>query len=251
MQDQGCLAYVNLNAVLRNLEDLVALDPEAAALVAGRKETISFIVGGGPRGALSFGPKGCNFASGKTPSTITLWFPKPEALNAMVAGTGTPIPLKGLTRLGFLTGPFSALAKRLEAVLKASKEELSAPSLAKANAELLLYTATFALAELGNHDPVGKLNAARIADGVIEIGVEGGPAVSITAKAGRLSAAKGRSGRARATMSFVSLEAARALFSGEIDAMAALGEGLVAMSGFIPMLEHMNKVLGLVPRYLA
>jgi hypothetical protein len=250
MQDQSTLAYVNLNAVLRNLEDLVALDPEAARIVAGRKETVSFIVGDGPRGSLSLGPSACRFTAGKTPSTIALWFPKPASLNAMVAGTGNPIPLKGLTRLGFLTGPFSELAKRLGAVLKADAAARTDAKLAKTNAELLLYTATFALAEVGNHDPVGKLNAARIPDGIIEIGIEGGPAVSITAKSGRLSAAKGRTGKARAAMTFESMEAARALFNGEVDAMEALGEGKVGMKGFIPMLEHMNKVLGLVPRYL-
>ena len=253
MLDQTALAYVNLNALLRNMEDLVALDAEAAMLVKGCKETVAFVVKSGPTGFLTFGPDGCHFygSSGLRPRTsIGLFFSNPAALNAMVAGTGNPIPYKGLTRLGFLEKNFSMLAKRLETVLKAKGTFLTDSGLASVNAELLLYAAAFAVAELANHDPVGKLNAARIPDGIIELGVAGGPAVSLESKGGVMKATKGRSGKARSCMTFATLEGARSLFSGEVDAMAALGEGTVAMSGYIPMLEHMNKVLGLVPRYL-
>lgn len=253
MIDQTALAYVNLNALLRNVEDIVALDAEAAALAGGRSETIAFVVNGGPTGDLSFGPQGCKFhgfGEGRTKATIGLFFPSPARFNAMVSGKGKPIPFKGFTRLGFLTKNFTGLAKRLETVLKADEASLADAALARANAELLLYAAGFALAEVGNWDPVGQLNAARIPDGIIEMGVEGGPALSITAQKGSLAASKGRIGTPRARMTFASLGVVRELFSGKADTLAILGEGSVAMSGYIPMIDHMNKVLGLVPRYL-
>jgi hypothetical protein len=232
------------------MEDLVALDEVARRLIGTRQETVSFRVRGGPRGALVFGSGACRFVRGAARSTISLYFPSAAAFNAMVAGKGNPIPLKGFFRLGFLKGTFTQLGSRLETVLKASGNELDDSHLRRTQAELLLYTVGFALCEVGNHDPSGKHNAARIPDGIIEIGVKGGPAVSITARGGHLEAVKGRSGHARAQMVFASMEDARRLFTGEIDAMVALGEGLVELRGFIPMIEHMSKILGLVPRYL-
>ncbi len=252
MPDPATMANVNLYAVLRNIEDLVTLDEEAGKLIAGRREAIGFSVHGGPRGVLSFdGKGGGSFVRGAAKTSISLWFSGPEHFNSMVAGSGSPIPLKGLTKLSFLTGPFTMLTKRLESYLRPSPEALADPAIFKATTELTLYTAGFALAEVGNADPVGMLNAGRIPDGIIEIGIKDGPAVSLTAKGGCLSAAKGRTGKARASMTFADYQAASGVLGGRRDAMTALGLGEVAMSGFIPMLEHMNKVLGLVPRYLA
>ena len=54
-----------------------------------------------------------------------------EKFNGLIDGTVTPIPSKGFTKIGFLTGPFTKLTDRLTAFLKpdpAALEELNKPA---------------------------------------------------------------------------------------------------------------------------
>ncbi len=251
MVDPTTTARVNLFAVLRTLEGLPAVDAEARAIAADRRETIQFVVGGVGRARLTIGDGAIAFSPGGGASTITLWFPKPEALNAMFAGTGNPIPLKGLTKIGYLKGPFTKLTDRLGHYLRPSPELLADEGYRKANAELSLHTAFYALAEIGNSDPDGRLNAGRMADGGILVAVEGGPSLSVVAKGGRLETRKGEAPENRARMSFSGVEEAGQLLRGELSSYLAIGTGKLSLGGYTPSIDHMNKILGLVPRYLS
>jgi len=248
--DQCTLARVNVFALLRCLEDLPALDYEARKIAGGRPETIQFTVSGVGAARLAIGGGKIEFSAEAGPKSINLWFPKAEALNAMFAGTGNPIPLKGITKVAYLKGPFTTLTDRLGHYMRPKPELLADEAYRNANAALSLRAAMYALAEIGNHDHDGSLNAARMPDGEILIAARGGPELTLAASGGRLECRKGPPARLRARMVFSDLGAAGELLRGEMDSYTAIGAERLEMGGFVPMLDNMNKILGLVPRYL-
>ena len=256
MLEPRAQAAVNLQAVLRDLEDLVALDAVAAAIIRGVRTRVTFRVVGLAPMALTFTDGRCTASAtpGALPpghGNIQLGFATPGQLNALIAGNGMPIPLRGFRRLGFLTHEFTALTQRLEAVLRPAPGVVRTPEEDRVATVLTAYVAFYALAEVGNHDALGRANAARMADADVAIDVTGGPGVTVHVRDHHLSVTKGASRAARARMAFDSTATAGAILSGELDSYAAIGDGRLAVSGYIPMLDHMNKLLAIVARYLA
>ena len=251
MKDQLTMSYVNLHALLQNMEELVEKDRMAALLTKDASMAIQFTVKGGPTALLSFEKGRCKLQKHKGRSDINLYFTSPEHLNRMFDGKANPIPIKGLTKIGFLKNEFIKLTDRLTFYLKPTEELLKDPEYLKINTILTANTAFFALAEIGNNDRIGKMNASRIPDGDINVSVQnGGPSLHLTARNGHLEALKGSSMTPRAIMSFVSLEVANAMLNGKVDAYTCIASGDVQMKGFIPMLDSMNKLLSQVPEYL-
>lgn len=249
--DETTRARINLNAVLRTLVYLPALDEQTAVQVAGPGETIQFSA---PRVAtvrLALGAGTIGHYVGAGPNTINLFFPRPVMVNKMFAGTGNPIPIRGLRRISYLTGPFTQITDRLSHFLKATPELLTDPGYRNANAIATLYLASFALAEIGNSDATGTQIAANMADGTIQLAVKDGPAVALRVRNRRLKAIPGLTNDWRAKMIFADLESAGAVLRGELASYTAIGRGLLELGGYIPLLDNMNKLLGLVPRYLA
>jgi len=248
--DQTTMARVNLFALLRCLEELPTYDEESRKIAEGRKETIQFSVGGVGQARIAIGGGKIEFIPSGGRCSILLWFPTAERLNAMFAGTGKPIPVKGLTKLGYLTGPFTRLTERLGYHLRATPELLKDKRYREANAALSLCAAVYAAAEVGNNDAYGKLNASRMVDGEVRIAAEGGPDFGLLVQGGRLECLKGASPRPRARMVFADLESAGAMMRGEMDSYSAIGAEKLILGGYVPLLDNFNKILGLVPRYL-
>lgn len=249
--DQTTSARINLNAVLRALEHLPALDPETAALVSGPRQTIQFKAPGAATVRLVLGGGAIAHYVGAGPNTISLFFPRPSMVNKMFAGTGTPIPVKGFTRLGYLTDTFTKITNRLEHFLKPTPELLADPAYRVANSTLTLYLAGYALAQIGNSDEAGKQIAGKMADGIIQMAVKDGPSLTLSCRNHRLKAAPGLVKNWRAKMVFGDLEAAGQVLRGELASYTAIGSEQLELGGYVPLLDNMNKLLGLVPRYLA
>ena len=55
----------------------------------------------------------------------------------------------------------------------------------------------------------------------------------------------------RAVMEFSSIELARDLFDGKVNAIACVGSGDIVMKGMISMLDNLNRILDRVALYLA
>lgn len=250
MADELTKANINLFAVLRNLEELCELDEITQKLVAGKSISIAFHVKAGPDAVLSFQNGKAKLARGKGKATIKLYFTSPEHLNRMFDGKANPIPFKGITKLKFLTNEFTKLTDRLAYFLKPTDQLLEDLKYMKINTILTANTAFFALAEIGNYDRVGKMNAGRIEDGVISIAVKDGPAINITAKSGKLRAAKGKGDSPRAFMSFSSVKIANDILNGKRDTYTCIGTGDFEVKGYMPMLDNMNKLLFMVPSFL-
>lgn len=244
---RGC---INLHAVLRNLEDLCELDPYSQAVIKDRTLSILFTAKNIPPALLSFNKGKCKMIKGTGPHDIKLYFKSPQHFNRMIDGTAKPIPLKGFTRISFLTNEFSRLAERLVYYLKPTDQLLQDKNYREINTILTVYTAFYALAEIGNNDPIGRLNAARIAEGAIEISITGGPEICLIAQNGKLEVKKGREPEARAFMIFDSLDTANGILNGRLDSYACIGDGKLEIKGYIPMVDNMNKLLAQVAAYL-
>lgn len=250
LKDALTLANINLYAVLRNIEELCDLDDEMHNLIKGKDISIQFVVRGGPEAVLKFKDNKCTFIKGRDKCNIKLFFKSPSHFNAMVSGDSNPIPLKGFSKLKFLTNDFISITDRLTHYLTPTDELLMDSNYFHINTVLTAYTAIFALAEIGNTDRIGRLNASRIPDGLIQVMIKEGPAISIDAKSGHLTATKGHVESPRAWMIFDSIQTANEMLNGKIDSYSCISTGKLEMKGFIPMLDNTDKLLGQVSKYL-
>lgn len=252
MVSQTALAAINLHSILRNMEDLCDLDERAKQLIQNHKKAIRFCVPQMPPLTLSFENGKCK-ASDEAGAhcDIRLKFTSPTHFNQMVSGEKNPIPTKGFTSLGFLKKEFMALSQILETYLKPTEEGLKDRIFAEKSTILTAYTAFFALSQIGNYDELGKLSAGRIEDGAICIDVTQGPAVTIRVKEGHMHTEKGFCKEAKAFMNFADIQVAEGILRGTLDSYACIGKGLLSVKGKIPMIDNLNKILSLVPVYLA
>lgn len=251
MKDALTMANINLYAVLQNLEDLCALDHEAKSLIKGKTLAIQFIVKNGPTALLSFHDGNCSFQKGIGKNDIKLFFSSPAHLNKMFEGKANPIPLKGFTKIGFLKNEFTKLTDRLTYFLKPTDELLKDAVYFKINTILTAHTAFFALAEIGNSDRIGKMNAERMPDGVISISVlKGGFSLHLNSQKGKLTTAKGAVSMPRAMMVFADMETTNGMLNNKLDAYTCIANGTIETKGFVPMLDNLNKLLSQVPSYL-
>lgn len=249
--DQRTMAYINLYGVLGALEELCRLDEQARQLIADRAVRIGFRVSGGPCATLCFDHGTCVLADGDKDCDIRLPFSSPAKFNGMIDGTVTPIPSRGLTKLKFLTGPFLKLTDRLTRYLRASEQELQDPELFQKSTTLMFYAIAASLSQIGTHDRIGRASAGYIPDGVICLRIKDGPAASICAKDHILHTVKKAPEHPAAVMEFGSMKIARELFDGRRNAMASIGVGEIRVSGMMPMLDNMNRILDRVGLYLA
>lgn len=245
-------ANLNLYAVLRNLEDLPTLDTEVAGMIRDWDISIQFSVMNGPAGYVEFSGGKCRFGEGKHPSPkVKLFFTSPAHFNKMMDGDGSPIPLKGFTKLGFLMKDFPKVTDRLEHYLKPDEEKLKDEQYRKINTIFTLNTAAFGVKEIALNDKMGKVNAGHIREGSLMIEVlPEGPAASVTFNNGSISVKKERTDKPMAIMQFKDLKAANDLLNNISDPFTAAAGGDVLLRGHISMIEATNLILDRIPTYL-
>lgn len=251
MKNQDALAYVNMFAVLKDLEVLCDVDEEAKKLASPAKPTsISFNVGNGPQATLSFANGKCTMKEGLG-GQIKLKLASPEAFNQMVDGNKNPTPYGGFTKLKFLMNDFTKLTDILNKYLRADEKSLENRKFFEKSTTLMFYLVANALSALGNNDELGKLSASKIPDGSIAMEIIGGPCAEIVVKSGHMTTYNRKAEKPRAYMVFADFDTARGLFDGTTEAMSALAAGKIVMKGYIPMIDNLNRVLGRVGVYLA
>jgi hypothetical protein len=250
--DAKTLAYLNMFAILGALENLTELDPQARALLTNPKPiTLAFAVRGGPKGTLSFSNGKVRVTPGaEKGASVLIPLAGPAQFNKVIDGAATPIPVKGFRYVQFLTKDFDALTKRLEETLRPAPEALEDPAFFARSTEIMLYVIAVAIAQVGDYDEIGKFSAAHIPDGDIAFNIKGGPCATIHVRDHILSAEKAPAKSPRAVMEFDSMQTARALFDGKINALACIGNGTIAMRGMINMIDNLNRLLDRVALYL-
>ncbi len=252
LTDAMTLAYINLYGILGAIPAMLELSPEARKILGKGACAIGFAVKDGPAATLSFAGGRCILQDGVEDCVLKLPFSSPEKFNGMIDGTVTPVPSRGFTRLPFLAGKFVKLTDLLTRYLRPTDEDMTDPAFAKISTTLLFGVITRAVAQIGNHDRVGRASASYIVDGVVRLGIENGPAFAIQAKGHHLTAlSKVPAGGITSMMTFRDMDTARALFDGKINAVASIGTGDVRMAGMISQIDNVNRILDRVALYLA
>lgn len=245
-------AYINLFAVLKSLEELVRLDEQARTLIKNTHLTLRFTVRGGPVGAIHFDDGAIRVVPGiPERCDIHLYFLSANHFNRMIDGTGTPIPLKGLTKLKFLTGKFSQLANRLESYLKPTPSQLQDKAYFNAHCRLLGMVAFFSLSQIGNFDAVGRSSAKLMPDGDIQVRAGDDYCLTIQAKGGSLQSLQKGSDNHRCELWFKDLKALHEVLSDERHIYDLIGQGRAGMNGFVVMVDCLSPILGRIPAYLS
>lgn len=246
-------ANLNLYAVIKNLEDLTLYDNEMKELVKNWDLTIQFIVRNGPRAFVEFKGGKCITGQGrhKKPA-IVLYFFSPLHLNRMFDGKANPVPLKGFTKLGFLTREFPKLTDRLAYYLKPDDELLKNQDYLKINTRMMMNTAAFAIPEIAALDSTGKIIASRMPEGTVELKIlPDFHSVFISFSRGKITAAKGGAVKPSAVMSMKNVQIANAFLNGKTDPFTAIATGDVQIKGIIPMLDALSLLLDRIPEYIS
>ena len=251
MTDQRTLAFINFHGILGSLAELCRQVPEARALLGNKKVTIAISVKNGPEGRLAFENGGCTVLPGVSPCDIRLPFSSPEKFNGMIDGTVTPIPSKGFTKIGFLTGPFIKLTDLLSKYLRATEENLRDPEFFRVATLMKFYVVSEAISQIANHDRVGQASASYIVDGTAKMAIGDVVGAAIIAKDHTLTTVHEMPESCFSYMIFEDLKLAGDLFDGKVNSVASVGHGKVVIGGMISMIDNMNRILDRVALYLA
>lgn len=253
MTQEKIKARLNLNAVLRNLEVLPALDKEAADIIRDWSLSIRFTIRGDMSAYLSFAGGKCVYDTETTATAdVSLYFLSPGHLNAMFDNKAMPIPLRGFSKLGFLKNEFPKITKRLEYFLKPEGALLEEPEYVRVNTALTLYTAAFAICELVQLEPVSKLVGASMPAGALQLNVlpEGPYAYVLYDGKGGAIAYRGQTTNPMASLSFRDCQTANQLLNAKLDGFNAIALGDLKLKGMIPLIDNTNLMLDRIPLYL-
>ncbi len=251
MKDEKVLAYCNLFGVLGAIPTLLELVPEAKDLIGNKRIAIGFSIKNGPCATLSFAEGRAQMKEGLKHPSIKLWFSSPEKFNAMIDGKASPLPVSGFWHIGFLLGAFTKLTDLLSLYLRPTEEQLKDPVFFERSTVLMLHVIAGSVAEIGNHDKVGRFSASNMVDGVIRLSIGDQYGVGVSVKEHRLTAIHTAPDIGFSEMQFDSLKTARDLFDGKINAVAAVGMGQVRIGGMISQVDNVNRILDRVSLYLA
>lgn len=253
MQNELVKAHLNLYAVLPNIEELVAFDPEMTQLVATWNIAIEFGVRNGPRAHVVFRDGRCRVGRGPTEGAdVKLWFKSPKHLNDVFDEKAKPIPTKGFTKLGFMSSEFPKLTTRLEHYLRGGDEVLQDERVFEFVTKCMLYTAVSGLAELAHHDPAVASLVAQTPEGTAEYKVlPNGPVAHLTHRNGTFSAHKGLADAPNVAMHFRDMRICNDLLNGRVDAFAAIGRSDLRLTGFLPLADQLDAILAHLAPYLA
>ena len=251
MKDERTLAFINLYAIFGALSELVRLVPEAKALIGDKTITIGIAVKNGPVGRIVFEQGTVAVLPGCDPCDIKLPFSTCAKFNGMIDGTVTPIPSKGFTKIGFLTGPFIKLTDLLSKYLRATDENLKDPEFFRVSTILTFYVVSEAISQIGNHDPLGRASASYIVDGTAKIAIGDELGAGITARDHHLTTNHTMPDTCFSYMVFEDMALANDLFAGRVNSVACVGHGRIAIGGMISQVDNLNRILDRVAVYLA
>lgn len=257
---QSLLARLHLLAVLPALEDLVKLSPEARALAQGWNFSLRLRLGG-PHGATAtlVSPGDGSLAvhgHGDVPAKLTLRFLSAVQLNRTFLNRRAlpPLPTAGFWNVARV-GPFTKLAKRLDAVLQPAPEALAQDAaLRETHLRLLFRVLLGAIPVLAEGDPVARHTLSHTPDGTAEIRAPGMNLVGWTKWAhGRMTGGVGTlpgGGIPDVAITFVDRPTVEAALLGTLDPNAAVGHGKVVVRGLVPLADSLGVVMDRVERYL-
>ncbi|MBQ7336873.1 MAG: hypothetical protein IJW40_00285 [Clostridia bacterium] len=253
--DPKTLSYINLFAIFGAIPKLCELNSEARALIAGKKISLGITVKDGPSGVLRFEDGAASMTAGQGACDIRLSFSIPEKFNGMIDGTVTPIPSKGLLKVGFLLKTFIPLTDILSRYLRPQEEDMKNEDFFRTSTILMFHVITGAVAQIGNTDRIGRASASYIVDGNVRMLISEGEeivaAAHIAAKDHVLTTRPYDTEDAMSVMQFDGIRNARGLFDGTASSFTLICDGKLSMRGMISQLDNVNRILDRVAIYLA
>ncbi len=253
--DERTMAFINLFAVLGALPTLCELSGDARAIIADKTISLGIDVKGGPAAVLHFDHGKVRVTESMGKCDIRLPFRSPEKFNGMIDGTVTPIPSHGLTKIGFLLGPFIKLTDQLSRYLRPSEQDLKDEDFFRLSTLLMFHVITGAVAQIGNEDKVGRASASYIVDGNIRMAITENSqtltSAHIVAKDHRLYTVHTDTDHPMSYMEFEGVRNARGLFDGVASSFTLICDGKLRMAGMISQLDNVNRILDRVGLYLA
>lgn len=254
MEDRELIkSYIYLNAVLPQLEEIVAFDSEAQQIVKGWNCSLQMHVSGGPGVCLKFKNGKCKAKLGTVPlPTIAMWFPSPAAVNKMFEKTGFVLPViwKGIWHLGIL-GKFNKLTQIMEKYLRPTEDMLKDRKIFEFHVRTQLMVAAYGLKAVGEHDPHVAGIVQKTANGAMEIAVvPDGPVVHIIKQNGTITPVKGPAKDPMVSMQIKGFDLAYDMLNGRVDFMEALGLCKIELHGLLSMAEDMAVVLERIAKYV-
>ncbi|MFC1890619.1 hypothetical protein ACFL4G_12775 [Thermodesulfobacteriota bacterium] len=255
MKYDQILARLHLHAVLPLLEEIVAADDEASAMVARWDHTIQFHAVGGIGAHLTFRDGSLQVGRGKIRKpTIALWFKSAADLNRMFTGDGFVLPIvwKGLWHPMLLRG-FTKLSKRLEHYMRAPEEKvLGDEKILALVVKLQLYAMVFGLKEVGENDPAVSGYVKDTPNGTAEFRImPDGPVAHLSVRDGLLSPSRGPALRPNLIMEIKDYRVAYELFQGRLDTLAAVGACDIKLRGQIPIIDGLSPSMDRLDVYLS
>ncbi len=252
MSNELIKSELNLFAVLKSMEDLVKYDPDTTALTKNWNVSIQFTVKNGPAAYIKFENGACSVEKGKMKRpAVKLFFTSPSHLNKMMDGNGSPIPLKGFTKLKFLTKDFPMATDKLEYYLKPTDELLKDDHFVEMNTRMTLTVASNSLDSIARLDTLGKFNAKNLMEGAIQIEVkEGGPVLHMICKNGAIESKRGPHDSPLATMALRNMKTANDFFLGKVDTFLAIASEDVVIMGQIKFADAISQLLGRIEHYI-
>ncbi|MDM8516123.1 hypothetical protein QUF76_07985 [Desulfobacterales bacterium HSG16] len=254
MSHELLTARLNAYAVLKNLEDLVVHDREMALFTKDWNIAIRFFVLNGPDAFVEFDSGKCRVGKGggEKKSSVILFFHSPAHFNKMMDGKASPVPVKGFTKLRFLTKEFSVLTEKLEYYLKPNADLLADPKWVALNTRMTLTTAVWSIPELAELDPVANILSSHMGKGSISLGIlPDGPKVNLTVNKDSIVPAKGEIKAPAAAMTMKDMTVANDFLNGRLDAFTAIATGDVSIRGQIPMVDTLSLMLDRIALYLS
>lgn len=248
--DAVTMAYINLYGVLGGLTALCDVVPEARKILGKSACSIGFDVKNGPAATLTFVGGRCIFKEGVENCAIKIPFSTCEKFNGMVDGTVTPIPTRGMTKLPFLLGKFKKLTSLLEQYLRPTPDMLKDETFLKQSTAIMFRVIVSSVAQIANHDKVGRASASYIVDGAIKLEIGGLTSAALIAKDHMLTFSPKVPKTFLSCMQFADVKTARDLFDGKINSVAAVGLGDVKIGGMISQIDNVNRILSRVELYL-
>ncbi len=249
--DDRVLASVNLHAVFGALPRLAELAPAAQELLAtlDGPVTLTVAVAGGDSTKLLFRPDGISTGTGSAGTRVTLLARSAAHLNKVIDGTAQPIPVAGPAGIRFLTKVFTPLTDLLGSYLQPTDEALADGEFADISRLLLLDVAVSAITVVANQDRSGVYSAANMPDGDLDIAV-GELRYRLRVRDHRLTPTPATDQPARAVFGFADLRTAGDVLAGRESALNCVGDGRIALQGYIPLVDNASRILDRVGHYL-
>ncbi len=256
---QSLLARLHLHAVLPALEDLVKVSPEARALAKGWDFSLRLRLGGRDGATATLVSPGDGslavYPHAEVPAKLTLRFLSVVQLNRTFLNRRAlpPLPTAGFWNVARV-GPFTKLAKQLDAILQPEPEALKRDAVLLDQHLRLLYRVLLgAIPVLAEGDPVARHTLSHTPDGSAEIRA---PGLDLTGWArwsrGRMTGGPGvfPGGTPDVSITFADRPTVEAALLGKLDPNAAVGHGKVIVQGLVPLADGLSVVMDRAEHYL-